>query len=600
MCGIVGIINSNSLKNEAIDILKKLEYRGYDSAGISLFEKNRIKTIKSVGKISELEKKSKNLLDKNFTGIIGHTRWATHGIVNRNNAHPFSDENLTLVCNGIIENYMEIQKRYVDIPNNIQSDVEVSFYFLSYLLNKYKSPDEAIKTFLKIIKGNYAFVIYIKKNNSFYLLKNGSPISISHKDKSFYACSDSSILSFYHNRIYHLKDGDILKIDNDVVKRLNNNNKIIFEENSVSQNPYDKGKFQHYMLKEIYEQPKVLKETQQRYNSEFFLDFANKFQKLFDVNKLILVGCGTAYHACMIGEYYFNKFTNLDVSSELASELRYKNINTKQKTLYIFVSQSGETMDTLMALKYIKKYNKTSVIITNSLQSSMVREADVTIPTYALKEVGVASTKAFTCQVLSLANLSLEVAKMNKTISNSDYKKNLKILNTLPDKLKKLIKDFSPTAKYLAKKMSLVNSCYFLGRNISYPIALEGSLKLKEISYMHSEGFPGGEMKHGPIALIDKNTMTVCIAPNNELYEKSLSNAQEIIARNGKIIILSSAKRTKKGNTEMSVPSLPKENFIDTPFIYSIPLQLISYYFALNEGTDIDQPRNLAKSVTVE
>ena len=600
MCGIVGIINSNSLKNEAIDILKKLEYRGYDSAGISLFEKNRIKTIKSVGKISELEKKSKNLLDKNFTGIIGHTRWATHGIVNRNNAHPFSDENLTLVCNGIIENYMEIQKRYVDIPNNIQSDVEVSFYFLSYLLNKYKSPDEAIKTFLKIIKGNYAFVIYIKKNNSFYLLKNGSPISISHKDKSFYACSDSSILSFYHNRIYHLKDGDILKIDNDVVKRLNNNNKIIFEENSVSQNPYDKGKFQHYMLKEIYEQPKVLKETQQRYNSEFFLDFANKFQKLFDVNKLILVGCGTAYHACMIGEYYFNKFTNLDVSSELASELRYKNINTKQKTLYIFVSQSGETMDTLMALKYIKKYNKTSVIITNSLQSSMVREADVTIPTYALKEVGVASTKAFTCQVLSLANLSLEVAKMNKTISNSDYKKNLKILNTLPDKLKKLIKDFSPAAKYLAKKMSLVNSCYFLGRNISYPIALEGSLKLKEISYMHSEGFPGGEMKHGPIALIDKNTMTVCIAPNNELYEKSLSNAQEIIARNGKIIILSSAKRTKKGNTEMNVPSLPRENFIDTPFIYSIPLQLISYYFALNEGTDIDQPRNLAKSVTVE
>ena len=600
MCGIVGILKSNSLKNEAIDILKKLEYRGYDSAGISLFEKNRIRTIKSIGKISELEKKSKRFSDKNFTGIIGHTRWATHGIVNRNNAHPFSDENLTLVCNGIIENYLKIQNRYIDIPSHIQSDTEVSFYFLSYLLNKYKNPDEAIKTFLKTIKGNYAFVIFIKKNNSFYLLKNGSPISLSHKNKSFYVCSDSSILSNYHNKIYHLKDGDIVKINNDNIKKLNNNSKISFEDNSVSQNPYDKGKFQHYMLKEIHEQPKVLKDTQLIYGSEFFIDFKAKFENLFNVDKLVLVGCGTAYHACMIGEYYFNKFTNLDVSSELASELRYKNISNNNKTLYIFISQSGETMDTLMALKYIKKYKHRSVIITNSLQSSMVREADVTIPTYAQKEVGVASTKAFTCQILSLANLSLEVGKMNKVISHIDYKKNIKILNLLPVKLKNLIKDFTPIAKYLAKKISLVNSCYFIGRNISYPIALEGSLKLKEISYMHSEGFPGGEMKHGPIALIDKDTMTVCINPNNELYEKSLSNAQEISARNGKTIILTSAKRTKKAGTEMKVPNLPKENFIDTPFIYSIPLQLISYYFALNEGTDIDQPRNLAKSVTVE
>ena len=600
MCGIVGILKSNSLKNEAIDILKKLEYRGYDSAGISLFEKNRIRTIKSIGKISELEKKSKRFSDKNFTGIIGHTRWATHGIVNRNNAHPFSDENLTLVCNGIIENYLKIQNRYIDIPSHIQSDTEVSFYFLSYLLNKYKKPDEAIKTFLKTIKGNYAFVIFIKKNNSFYLLKNGSPISLSHKNKSFYVCSESSILSNYHNKIYQLKDGDIIKINNDNVKKLNNNSKISFEDNSESQNPYDKGKFQHYMLKEIYEQPKVLKDTQLIYGSEFFIDFRAKFENLFNVDKLVLVGCGTAYHACMIGEYYFNKFTNLDVSSELASELRYKNISNNNKTLYIFISQSGETMDTLMALKYIKKYKHRSVIITNSLQSSMVREADVTIPTYAQKEVGVASTKAFTCQILSLANLSLEVGKMNKVISHIDYKKNIKILNLLPVKLKNLIKDFTPIAKYLAKKISLVNSCYFIGRNISYPIALEGSLKLKEISYMHSEGFPGGEMKHGPIALIDKDTMTVCINPNNELYEKSLSNAQEISARNGKTIILTSAKRTKKAGTEMKVPNLPKENFIDTPFIYSIPLQLISYYFALNEGTDIDQPRNLAKSVTVE
>jgi len=253
-----------------------------------------------------------------------------------------------------------------------------------------------------------------------------------------------------------------------------------------------------------------------------------------------------------------------------------------------------------MALKYVKKMNHKSLVITNSLESSMVREAEVTIPTYAQKEVGVASTKAFTCQLLSLANLALEVGKMEKSITNQIYKININLLNKLPLKIEKLIKDFTPSAKIISKKLSQVNSCYFIGRNIVYPIALEGSLKLKEISYMHSEGFPGGEMKHGPIALIDKDSITVCLIPNNDLFEKSVSNAQEISARNGKIIILSSVKNMNKINGEIKVMNMPKENIIDTPFIYTIPLQLISYYFALSEGTDIDQPRNLAKSVTVE
>jgi glucosamine--fructose-6-phosphate aminotransferase (isomerizing) len=302
----------------------------------------------------------------------------------------------------------------------------------------------------------------------------------------------------------------------------------------------------------------------------------------------------------MVGEYFFNHFTNIEVSTELASELRYKKINKNKKILYIFISQSGETMDTLMALKYVKKMNHKSIVITNSLESSMVREAEVTIPTYAQKEVGVASTKAFTCQLLSLANLALEVGKMEKSITNQIYKININLLNKLPLKIEKLIKDFTPSAKIISKKLSQVNSCYFIGRNIVYPIALEGSLKLKEISYMHSEGFPGGEMKHGPIALIDKDSITVCLIPNNDLFEKSVSNAQEISARNGKIIILSSVKNMNKINGEIKVMNMPKENIIDTPFIYTIPLQLISYYFALSEGTDIDQPRNLAKSVTVE
>ena len=598
MCGIVGILNSTSLKNNSIDILKKLEYRGYDSAGISLFSKDRIKTIKSVGKISALKNKSQNLSDKNFYGVIGHTRWAPHGVVSKNNAHPFANNDLTLVCNGIIENYREIQNRFVEIPKNLQSDTEISFYFLTYLVNKYKNPDEAIRVFKSVIKGNFAFVIFIKKNNCFYLLKNGSPIALSHNKGSSFICSDSSILTEYSNKIYHLKDGDIIKIQQSKISSLNKA-KIIFEKNEIKQNPYDKGKYQHYMLKEIHEQPDVLKTTQKNYSEEFFHDFESKYKNLFLNKKVIFVGCGTAYHACLVGEYYFNKFTNLDTSSELASELRYKKINKEDKILFIFISQSGETMDTLMALKYVKKNKHSSIVITNSLQSSMVREADVTIPTYALKEVGVASTKAFTCQILSLANLSIEIGKMTNAITIRDYNKNIKILKLLPSKLKKLVKDFTSDAKKISKKLSQSDTCYFIGRNIVYPIALEGSLKLKEISYMHSEGFPGGEMKHGPIALIDKKSSTICLSPDNELYEKSISNAEEIVARNGKVIILSSVDNSDKSTNTHHV-ILPKENFIDTPFIYTIPLQLISYYFALNEGTDIDQPRNLAKSVTVE
>ena len=599
MCGIVGILNSNSLKTESIDILKKLEYRGYDSAGLSLFSQKRIKTIKSVGKISALEKKIKSISDKPFDGVIGHTRWATHGVVSRNNAHPFYDDNLTLVCNGIIENYVKIQKLYKEIPNDIESDTEVAFYFLSYLLNKYSNPDSALKIFKKTIKGNYAFVIYIKKNKSFYLLKSGSPISLSQNKKIFYVCSDSSILSDYHDKIYHLKDDDFLKINKDKIINLKNNEPIIFEKNLKSLNSYDKGTFQHFMLKEIHEQPNVLKDTQQRYDKEYFLDFDTKFSDLVNSDKIILVGCGTAYHAAMIGEYYFNKLTSRDVSCEHASELRYKKLPNK-KCLFIFISQSGETMDTLMALKYVKKNSHKAVVITNSLQSTMVREADLTIPTYAKKEVGVASTKAFTCQILSLANLSLQIGKIDKSINISQYNKYLKSLKSLPTKLNKLINDFTPVAKKISKKIALADACYFIGRNIGYPIALEGSLKLKEISYIHAEAYPSGELKHGPLALVDDDMPVIAVAPSNELLEKLKSNLHEVRARGGQLFVFADSDAgfdSEPGVTVIDMPHVPKSL---EAILFTLPLQLLSYHVALLKGTDVDQPRNLAKSVTVE
>ncbi len=598
MCGIVGIINSDNLKIKAINVLSKLEYRGYDSAGVSFLAKNNIKTITEVGKISQLSKSLTSTGYNAFDSVIGHTRWATHGIVSKNNAHPFSNQKISLVCNGIIENYSELKLKYLkNYKKNIESDTETIFLVLNELSKKIKDHDKLIQKLVSIIKGHYAFLIYFSDTQEIFSLKSGSPLSVGKNADGIYFSSDPSALTEYVNNIYHLQDGDIIKVSVNTISHLNGK-KIIFENQAKVVNEFSKGDFKHFMIKEIHEQPHVIKKTQKYYDADYFLDFRNKLKDLTNnLDSFVFVGCGTAYHACLVAKYYFEQFTDIDVSCEYASELRYKNISTKKNSIYVFISQSGETMDTLMALKYVKSKGYTTIVVTNSLESTMVREANITLPTFAMKEIGVASTKAFTCQLLALANLCIEIGNIRKNISKKEYIQLKQDLKNIPTKITKILKNSS----YIDKVVSLLSSskaCYFIARNIVFPIALEGSLKLKEISYMHSEGFAGGEMKHGPIALIDKNVLSICLNPKNKLYEKSSSNCEEILARGGKVVVFSSKKSSSKKNLLQII--MPKENYIDTPFIYTIPLQLISYYFALNEGTDIDQPRNLAKSVTVE
>ena len=598
MCGIVGIINSDNLKIKAINVLSKLEYRGYDSAGVSFLAKNNIKTITEVGKISQLSKSLTSTGYNAFDSVIGHTRWATHGIVSKNNAHPFSNQKISLVCNGIIENYSELKLKYLkNYKKNIESDTETIFLVLNELSKKIKDHDKLIQKLVSIIKGHYAFLIYFSDTQEIFSLKSGSPLSVGKNADGIYFSSDPSALTEYVNNIYHLQDGDIIKVSLNTISHLNGK-KIIFENQAKVVNEFSKGDFKHFMIKEIHEQPHVIKKTQKYYDADYFLDFRNKLKDLTNnLDSFVFVGCGTAYHACLVAKYYFEQFTDIDVSCEYASELRYKNISTKKNSIYVFISQSGETMDTLMALKYVKSKGYTTIVVTNSLESTMVREANITLPTFAMKEIGVASTKAFTCQLLALANLCIEIGNIRKNISKKEYIQLKQDLKNIPTKITKILKNSS----YIDKVVSLLSSskaCYFIARNIVFPIALEGSLKLKEISYMHSEGFAGGEMKHGPIALIDKNVLSICLNPKNKLYEKSSSNCEEILARGGKVVVFSSKKSSSKKNLLQII--MPKENYIDTPFIYTIPLQLISYYFALNEGTDIDQPRNLAKSVTVE
>ncbi len=605
MCGIFGVFSNRPVVDSIIKGLSKLEYRGYDSSGISVLDKNNlIKTIRAKGKIINLNRKIK----KGFDGHIGigHTRWATHGIPSTNNAHPHTSESVSIVHNGIIENYSYLKRMLQKKGFLFQSetDSEVIAHLLSFELRT-NNPKQAIKKMLGYLEGAFAIAIIFKNINLLAGARRGSPLALGVSKDSTYLGSDSLALAPFTQKIIFMEEGDSVLIDKKKIELLDKNFKSVSRKISLSSftgSNFEKGNFNHFMQKEIFEQPLVIGDSLSR-----FLDPIKKAINIFDLNinwkkleKIELIACGTSFYACQIATYWFEKYLNISANAYLASEFRYKNYIKSKNNLSIFISQSGETADTLAALKYAK-INKSKIFsIVNNAESSIARDSDFFITLAAGPEIGVASTKAFTAQLSILACLCLFAGRIRKTISKQIEKKLTESLLEVPSNMSSVFGNLSQIKK-VSRLIVNAKSVLFLGRGTLFPIALEGALKLKEISYIHAEGYASGEMKHGPIALVDDKVPVIVIAPKDFLFEKNISNMEEILARGGKVILITD----KNGSKEIENKTLQKivinnlHEFVQ-PIIFSLPVQLLAYYVAVQKGTDVDQPRNLAKSVTVE
>ena len=598
MCGIVGIVSNKNSISKILKGLKALEYRGYDSVGIGYIENKKIHEIKSIGKIEKLKTKIKKNISSKI--IIGHTRWATHGQPSKKNSHPFIKKNCALVHNGIIENYKDLIKKYrIDITKlKSDTDTEVIAEIFNNLLEIRENTIKIIQDVIKNIKGTYAFGLIVKKENAIYAIKKGSPLIIGINKNEISISSDTLGLPQCDN-IIHLEDFDIAKINYKKYK-IFNNGKIIdrkkYEYNSLISNK--KGRFKHFMLKEIFYQPLAIEQTLKNYthSTNKTLNFPKYKFNINLINNIHLTACGTAYHACMIAKYWFEELTNIQTSVDISSEYRYRKCTLGQNSIGIVVSQSGETMDTLESLKKYKNKNIINISIVNVIGSTIGRKSDYVLPTLAGAEIGVASTKAFTTQLLVLALFSIHIKNKEK-INNYKYFKSLLLL---PNKIKESLK----SEKIIKKIIPILNnakSIFYIGRGTMFPLAMEGALKLKEVTYKHCEGYAAGELKHGPLALIEKNIPVIALAPYNEHFEKLISNIEEIKARDGEIIIITDKKGFGLIDKKIkNIILMPDSNFLTAPLIYSIPIQLIAYHLADFIGTNIDQPRNLAKSVTVE
>ena len=602
MCGIVGIASKNDCIDNIISGLYSLEYRGYDSSGLATIKNNHFEYNKNIGKISNLEKSVKN---NKLSGdvVIAHTRWATHGKPSIKNCHPFIKDNCVLVHNGIIENYTDLINYYSIKQKNIKSetDSEIIAEIYNKLLNEFNNPIEAIKNLNKKIIGSFSFAFLVNGSKSIYVTRRGSPLVLGSGEG--YNAVSSDVLGLPDNtkEIIFLEENDIAEVNESSILIYDSNHKKIKREKHkfVPKQEFKiKGNYKHFMEKEIFHQPISIEDT--------ILNFADKKRKIvylpktnIKFNKLsniILVACGTAYHSCMIAKYWLEEMTDFNVSIDIASEYRYRKSKVNKNSIGIVVSQSGETMDTLKCLNKFKKNNINTISIVNVLNSSIARLSNFILPTLAGPEIGVASTKAFTSQLSVLAlfvlNLQQECSTINKTFFNSIFD----IHNYVEEILKK-----ENEFKKIAKTLVNTKSIFYIGRGVMYPIALEGALKLKEITYKHCEGYAAGELKHGPLALIENNIPVIVLAPFDENYSKLLSNIQEVKARGGRIIMITDkegAKKAKKYCDQIAI--IPQTNFITSPILYSLPIQLIAYYLAVFLGTDVDQPRNLAKSVTVE
>jgi len=606
MCGIIGIASVKPVSGNIIEALKKLEYRGYDSVGLSTIDNGEINEKKCSGRVNNLEKILFENPSKGNLGI-GHVRWATHGVPSQVNAHPHSSEQVSVVHNGIIENSNDLKK---DLENKgykfkSQTDTEVITFLLTDLLKDFDIINAIQKT-LEKLHGSFALGIIFKKFNNIVVgARRGSPLAVGYGHEENYLGSDSYALKSMTNKITYLDDGDICVLSRNKVEFYNSKNiKINKEVLTLSDDKHtaDKGDHKDFMSKEIKEQHVTAQTCIKEYVDQLRQDI-NLYNfpiEPKDITKIILIGCGTAYHSCVTAKYWFEELTNIPVEIDIASEFRYRKLKFVNKNLYVFVSQSGETADTYEALSLCKKNNVKTCAIVNVVESSIARTSDFVLPIHAGPEIGVASTKAFIGQMLVLYLLVLKMSEVRKEISKTDYVKKISELKKLPSLIKDVLK-CQDQVQVIAKDFLQAKGAMFLGRGYSFPIALEGALKLKELAYIHAEGYPAGEMKHGPLALIEEGMPVVVLAPRDKYYKKTISNMQEVIARGAKVLLITN-KSKDEVHSENVWEKIEVENTSEDllPFLITVPLQKLAYYSALKKGYDIDKPRNLAKSVTVE
>lgn len=609
MCGIVGYIGKQETVPILLEGLKRLEYRGYDSAGISFFEDENVVTLKAVGKVSELENK---INGKNFKAVLGiaHTRWATHGKPCDKNSHPHCDcnRNIFLVHNGIVENYQELKEELTKKGHKFSSetDTEVIAHLIEEFNKEFDFKNSVLES-LKIIKGTYGLAIISRKEpNKIIVARFGSPLVLGIGDKEYIIASDVSAIIRHTDKVIFLEDGEVVVITPENYEVTNVKNKLISKEATKldwSIEKAEKQGFDHFMLKEIFEQPDsisdavrgrlIIKEGLAKLGG-----LKDITEKIREIERIIIVSCGTSYHAGLIGEYMLEEYAGIPVEVEYASEFRYRKSLLDKNTAVIAISQSGETADTLAAIREAENKGAMTLGIVNTVGSTIARETDAGIYNHAGPEIGVASTKAFTSQLSILALFALFLGRQ-RNMSLITGKRIATEINKIPKLIENILKQ-SKEIKKIAKKYAKYQNFLYLGRKYNFPIALEGALKIKEISYVHAEGYPSGEMKHGPIALIDKNFPSIFICPKDSVYEKNLSGMQEIKARGGKIIAIVTIGDKVIEKLADNVIYIPKTLEMLTPLLSVVPLQLFAYYVGVQKGLDVDKPRNLAKSVTVE
>ncbi len=609
MCGIVGIAGTQDVAPVILEALKRLEYRGYDSAGIATLVDGKIERRRAPGKLSRLGAELHRHPLAGRTGI-GHTRWATHGAPTEVNAHPHANARVAIVHNGIIENFRELRAELLARGHKFESetDSEVTVHLIADYLDRGMTPEEAAKGAVRRLTGAYSLAMIFKDEESLLIgARKGSPLAVGYGEHEAYLGSDAFALAPFTNRVAYLEDGDVAVVRGPQVSIFDAEGRPANREITITNASaalVDKAGHSHFMAKEIHEQPEVIGHTLAHYldpaGPNVELDNPKLERVLANASKLTISACGTAYYAGLVGKYWFEKLARMPVETDFASELRYRDPVYPKDGAALFISQSGETADTLAALRDAKAHGQTTLALVNVVESSIAREADIVMPIFAGPEIGVASTKAFTCQLAALAALAIAAGRGRGALDAAEEKRLCAALLEIPRHIVEFLKQ-EPKVKALGQEIAKARDVLYLGRGPSFPLALEGALKLKEISYVHAEGYAAGEMKHGPIALIDENVPVIVIAPHDALFEKTVSNMQEVMARGGKVLLISEARGiAKAGAQAWATIEVPDADSFIAPVLYAIPAQLLAYYAAIAKGTDVDQPRNLAKSVTVE